>query len=169
MKYHTASYEPRSLEKPRSTSESQQYKEARLNGYSIVNALLQSQFAAGIRDIAKFEKAIEEQLAKEPSQIAPWHKRPLTRAACRDGMRLAALEFYWEHRDAVQFRLLAASLGEEIEAAYHATAGRSEDYLLGRCEQIKARLNNIRQLYPEFVQTLTDGLALLTFEGSHIQ
>jgi hypothetical protein len=56
-----------------------------------------------------------------------------------------------------------------IGKAYHATTGRSDDYLLGRCEQIKARLNNIQQLYPEFVQTLTEGLALLAFEGSHIQ
>ena len=34
----------------------------------------------------------------EPIMIAPWRNSvPLTQAACRDGMRLAALEFYWEH------------------------------------------------------------------------
>jgi hypothetical protein len=152
-----------------STPEVQQYKQARLNGYSTVNTLLKCKFAAGIRDIAQFERAIEEQMAKESGQIAPWHNTPLTQAACRDGMRLAALEFYWEHRDAIQFRLLAAALDDEIAAAYHATAGRSDDYMLGRCDQIKARLANIRQLYPDFVQTLIDGLALLAFEGSHIQ
>jgi hypothetical protein len=84
-------------------------------------------------------------------------------------MRLAALEFYWEHRDTIQFRLLTASLGDEITTAYRATASRSDDYLRGRCEQIKARLDSIRQRYPEFVQALTEGLALLAFEGSHIQ
>jgi hypothetical protein len=94
---------------------------------------------------------------------------PLDQAACRDGMRLAALEFYWEHRDAIQVRLLAASLGDEIATAYRATASRSDDYLLGRCKQIKTRLDSIRQCYPDFVQALTEGLALLTFEGSHIQ
>jgi hypothetical protein len=152
-----------------STPEFQQYEQARLNGYSTVNTLLKCKVAAGIRDIAELEKAIKEQIAKEPSRIAPWHNTPLTQAACRDGMRLAALEFYWEYRETIQFRLLVASLGDEIAAAYHATAGRSDDYMLGRCDQIKARLANIRQLYPDFVQTLIDGLALLAFEGSHIQ
>jgi hypothetical protein len=52
-----------------------------------VNALLESKFAAGVRDIAKFEKAIEEQLAKEPSQIAPSHNthpslKPLAATEC---------------------------------------------------------------------------------------
>jgi hypothetical protein len=152
-----------------SAPEFEQYKRARLDGYSMVKALLECEFEAGIRDVAEFEKAIGEQLAKEPGQIAPWHNTPLTRAACRDGMRLAALEFYWEHRDTIQFRLLTASLGDEIATAYRARADRSDDYLRGRCEQIKARLDSIRQRFPEFVQALTEGLALLAFEGSHIQ
>jgi hypothetical protein len=82
------------------------------------------------------------------SQIAPWHNTLLTRAACRDGIRFVALNFYWEHRDAIQLRLLTASLVDEIATAYHATAGQSDDYLRGRCEQIKARLDSIRQRYP---------------------
>ena len=89
---------------------------------------------------------------------------PAYRGRCRDGMRLAALEFYWEHRDAIQVRLLADSFGDEIAAA-----GRSDEYLIGRCEQIKARFEAIRQRYPELAQALTEGLALLAFEGSYIQ
>jgi hypothetical protein len=46
---------------------------------------------------------------------------------------------------------------------------RSDDYLIGRCDQIKARFDAIRQCYPDLAQALTEGLALLTFEGSHIQ
>jgi hypothetical protein len=155
-----------------STPEFQQYRQARLNGYSIVNALLKSKFEAGIRDIAEFEKTIEEQLAKEASQIAPWHRTPLTQAASRDGMRLAALEFYWEHRYAIDVRLLAISFGDEIADLYHATAqipDLSDDYWMGRFAQIKARFAAIRQRFPDLAHAFTEGLALLTFEGSHIQ
>jgi hypothetical protein len=87
-------------------------------------------------------------------------------------MRLAALEFYWEHRDVIQVRLLAASFADEI-ADMHRAVGempdRSDDYLIGRCDQIKARFEAIRQRFPDLAQALTEGLALLTFEGSHIQ
>ena len=84
-------------------------------------------------------------------------------------MRLAALNFYWEHSDAIQVRLLAASFGDEIADAHRAAAGRSDDYLIGRCEQIKTRLDAIRQRYPDLAQALSDGLALLTFEPSQVQ
>jgi hypothetical protein len=88
----------------------EQYQKARLDGYSIVNALLQLKFEAGIRDISEFEKAIQEELAKEPIQVAPWHNSdPLTHEACRDGMRLAALTFYWDRRHEV-LRLSAESV-----------------------------------------------------------
>jgi hypothetical protein len=41
--------------------------------------------------------------------------------------------------------------------------------LVGRYDQIKARFDAIRQRFSDLAQTLTDGLALLAFEGSHIQ
>ena len=108
----------------------------------------------------------------EPNKIAPWCRSPLAQSACRHGMRLAALNFYWEHRDAIQVRRLAASFGDEIAAMHRAAAempDRSDDYLIGRCEQIKARLDAIRQRYPDLAQALSDGLALLTFEASQVQ
>ena len=108
----------------------------------------------------------------EPNKIAPWHRSPLAQAACRDGMRLAALNFYWEHRDAIQVRLLAASFADEIADMHRAVAEMpdpSDDYLIGRCEQIKARLETIRRLYPGLAQALSDGLTLLTFETSQVQ
>jgi hypothetical protein len=87
-------------------------------------------------------------------------------------MRLAALEFYWEHRYAIEVRLLAISFGDEIADLYHATAqipDLSDDYWMGRCDQIKARLEAIRQRFPDLAQALAEGLAFLTFEGSQIQ
>ena len=80
----------------------QKYKDARRDGYSIMKALVKLKFEAGIHDLAHFEQIIQEHLAMEPGMIAPWRNSvPLTQAACRDGMRLAALEFYWEYRDKV--------------------------------------------------------------------
>jgi hypothetical protein len=168
MKHTTPPTGPSGL--PETDADFQKYKDARHEGYCIINALLELKFDNGIHDLVQFEKAIQEHLAMEPSMIAPWRNSvPLTQAACRDGMRLAALNFYWEHRDAIQVRLLAASFGDEIALAYRATAGRPEEYMLGRCEQLKARLDSIRQRFPDLAQALSDGLALLTFEPSQVQ
>ena len=79
------------------------YRRARIFGYSVINALLKCKVETGIHDFAHFEQVIQEHLAMEPNKIAPWHRSPLVQAACRDGMRLAALEFYWEHRDKLHF------------------------------------------------------------------
>ena len=163
---------PQSDSEKTSAPELTPYRRARAFGYTVINALLEGKFAAGIHDVAHFEQVIQDHLAMEPNKIAPWHRSPLAQAACRDGMRLAALNFYWEHRDAIQVRLLAASFGDEIAAAHRAAAempDRSDDYLIGRCEQIKARLDTIRQRYPDLAQALSDGLALLTFETSQVQ
>jgi hypothetical protein len=159
---------------PQGTLEHQfeQYRQARGYGHAVTKALLNEQFKAGIRDIAKLEEAIEKQLAKEPSQITPRHNTPLTQAACRDGMRLAALEFYWEHRDAIQLRLVACSFGDEFTDLHHAFAempDQSDDYWIGRCAQIKARLEAIRRLYPDLAQMLTEGLLLRTADATHVQ
>jgi hypothetical protein len=164
----------RSEKQPQGTPEHEfkQYQQAHRHGHAVINALLNEQFKAGIRDIAKFEKTIEEQLAKEPNQIGPPHNTPLTQSACRDGMRLAALEFYWEHRDAIQLRLLTGSFGDEIADLYHATSempNQSDDYWIGRFTQIKARFEAIGRLYPDLAQMLTEGILLRTADATHIQ
>jgi len=163
---------PQSDSEKTSAPELTPYRRARAFGYTVINALLEGKFATGIQDVAHFEQVIQDHLAMEPNKIAPWCRSPLAQSACRDGMRLAALNFYWEHRDAIQVRLLAASFGDEIAAMHRAVAempDRSDDYLIGRCEQIKARLDAIRQRYPDLAQALSDGLALLTFEPSQVQ
>jgi hypothetical protein len=101
MKHTTPPLGPSSL--PDTDAEFQKYKDARREGYSIMKALVELKFEAGIHDLAQFEQIIQEHLAMEPIMVAPWRNSvPLTQAACRDGMRLAALEFYWEHRDKVR-------------------------------------------------------------------
>ena len=83
---------------PNTDAEFQKYKDARTEGYSIMKALIELKSEAGIHDLAQLEQIIQEHLAMEPIMIAPWRNSvPLTQTACRDGMRLAALDFYWEH------------------------------------------------------------------------
>src|SRR5450755_884744 len=65
-------------------------RRARMDGYTIVRAILQSKLETEIRDLAELEQAIQEELAKEPSMIAPWHNSVVLQSACREGMRLAA-------------------------------------------------------------------------------
>ncbi len=87
--------------------EFQQYRLARIEGYNIIRARLQSQFANGIGDAGEFEKAITEQLATPPTAIAAWRQSEMEQAGCQEGMRLAALEFYWEHREQIRAATLA--------------------------------------------------------------
>jgi hypothetical protein len=135
---------PQSDSERTSAPELPPYRRARAFGYTVINALLEGKFAAGIQDVAHFEQVIQDHLAMEPNKIAPWHRSPLAQSACRDGMRLAALNFYWEHRDAIQVLLLAASFGDEIALAYRATAGQSEEYMLRR--PARAGINSTRFL-----------------------
>ena len=68
----------------------------------------------------------------EPGMIAPWRNSvPLTQAACRDGMRLAALEFYWEHRHKIRLPGSSESPGRvkgsrDTDAHDRECAARSE-------------------------------------------
>jgi len=89
------------------TQEFQQYRLARIEGYRITRALLQSRFANGIGDFGEFEVAIAEQLAARPATVAAWRQSEMEQAGCREGMRMAALEFYWEHRAQIRQATLA--------------------------------------------------------------
>lgn len=78
--------------------ESEPYRFARIEGYRITLARLEEQFEDRAVTLAEMEAAVAEQLAKE-TPCAPWRRSETERAGCREGMRLAALQFlsqYWE-------------------------------------------------------------------------
>ena len=78
--------------------ESEPYRFARIEGYRITLARLEEQFKDRAVTLAEMEAAVAEQLAKE-TLCAPWRRSETERAGCREGMRLAALQFlsqYWE-------------------------------------------------------------------------
>ncbi|HEV2221737.1 MAG TPA: hypothetical protein VGR84_01910 [Candidatus Acidoferrales bacterium] len=77
--------------------EFQQYRFARIEAQNITRARLEAQFRDGITNSEQLEKTIEEQLTTEPT-CTPWRKSEAERAGCREGMRMAALEFYWARR-----------------------------------------------------------------------
>jgi hypothetical protein len=83
--------------------ESQQYRFARIEAQNITRARLEAQFRDGITDLEQLEKAIEQQLTMEPT-CTPWRKSEAEQAGSREGMRLAALEFYWAHRHLISAR-----------------------------------------------------------------
>ena len=80
--------------------ELQQYRFARIEGEKITRARLQARFKDGIPNLEELEKAIREQMTTEPI-CTSWRESEAERAGCREGMRMAALEFYWEHRNSV--------------------------------------------------------------------
>lgn len=82
--------------------EFQQYRFARIEAQNITRARLEAQFRDGITDPEQLEKAIEQQLTMEPT-CTPWRKSEPERAGSREGMRMAALEFYWAHRHRFAF------------------------------------------------------------------
>ena len=85
----------------------QQHRLARIEGYNITRARLNSRFANGINDPAEFEKAIAEHLAEPSARTAAWRRSQIEQVGMAEGVRLAALEFYWEHRDAMRAAILA--------------------------------------------------------------
>ena len=84
-----------------------QHRLARIEGYNITRARLQSQFANGIGDLCRFENAIAEHLAMPPTKIAAWRQSEMEQAGFREGSHLAALGFYWEHREEIRLATLA--------------------------------------------------------------
>jgi len=77
--------------------EFRQYRFAYIEGRNITRARLETQFRHEIIELEQLEKAIEQHLTMEP-MCAPWRKSEMEQAGCREGMRMAALEFYWHCR-----------------------------------------------------------------------
>lgn len=77
--------------------EFQQYRFARIEALNITRARLEAQFRDGITDFEELEKAVEQLLTIEPT-CTPWRTSEVEQTGCREGMRMAALEFYWAHR-----------------------------------------------------------------------
>ena len=91
-------------------AEFQQYRFARIEGHNITRARLEAQFKDGITNLNELEEAIAEQLTAEGTNCAPWRKSEIEQTAYREGMRLAALEFFWSHRQ----ELRGASLDNSV-------------------------------------------------------
>ena len=83
------------------SSESEQYLFARMEGYIITLARLQEQFEDTAVNLEEMGAAVARQLAKE-NFCAPWRRSEVERAGCREGMRLAALQFLSQYREAVE-------------------------------------------------------------------
>jgi hypothetical protein len=81
--------------------ESEQYRFARTEGYIITLARLQEQFEDRAVNLTEMEAAVIEQLAKE-NLCAPWRTSETERAGCRAGMRLAAIQFLSQYREAMR-------------------------------------------------------------------
>lgn len=88
--------------------EFQQYRFALIEAHNIARARLESQLNGEIVDVQKVERAIEQELA-EPTNCAPWRRSEVEQIGCRDGARMAALEFFWAHRHEVQRESLATA------------------------------------------------------------
>lgn len=80
---------------------SEQYRFARIEGYRITLICLEEQFKDRAVNLNEMEAVVIEQLAKE-NQCAPWRRSETERAGCREGMRLAAIEFLSQYREALR-------------------------------------------------------------------
>jgi hypothetical protein len=78
--------------------EFQQYRLALIEARTVTRARLEAQFTGQVADIDDVEKAVAQQLATETTNCVAWRASEIERAGCRDGIRIAALEFYWKHR-----------------------------------------------------------------------
>ena len=78
--------------------EFQQYRFARIEAEKITRSRLEAQFKNGVSNEDDLENAIAQQLGTEPSAYVPWRRSEIEKSGCRDGIRSAALEFFWAHR-----------------------------------------------------------------------
>jgi hypothetical protein len=81
--------------------ESEQYRFARVEAYITTLARLQEQFEDTAVNLEEMEAAVARQLAKE-NLCAPWRVSEIERAGCREGMRLAGLQFLSQYREAMR-------------------------------------------------------------------
>ena len=88
--------------------EFKQYRFAWIEANNIARARLESQFMTGTIDFEKLERAIERELA-EPAICAQWRRSEIEQMGGRDGARMAALEFFWAHRQEFQRESFAAA------------------------------------------------------------
>ena len=79
-----------------------QVRLARIEGYRITRARLDEQFQNGIGGLDALEAAVADQLAANNSGL-PWRTSETERASCSEGIRLAALEFFWDHYQILRF------------------------------------------------------------------
>jgi hypothetical protein len=79
-------------------TEFQQYRFARIEARRITRARLEAQFKNGVVDFDEVEKAIAEQLEAHATKVIPWRRSDTEQTGCCDGVYIAALEFYREHR-----------------------------------------------------------------------
>jgi hypothetical protein len=78
--------------------ELQQYRFARIEAETITRTRLDAQFKSPVTNAAELENAIAELLAVETPTCVPWRRSEIEQSGCRDGIRLAALEFFWSRR-----------------------------------------------------------------------
>jgi hypothetical protein len=87
--------------------EFQQYRFARIEAHRITWARLEAQFKKRVVDFDELEKAIAGQLETDATRCIPWRRSEIEQTGCREGINLAALEFYWEHRHKLRRASLA--------------------------------------------------------------
>lgn len=82
----------------------QLYRFAWIEAKNITRARLEAEFRDGIVSTSAFEKAIERRLTGEQS-CTPWRVTEAEQRGSLEGMRMAALEFYWEHRHGAELAM----------------------------------------------------------------
>ncbi len=78
--------------------ELQQYRFARIEAEKITRARLDAQLNSRVTNADELENAIAQLLAAETPTCVPWRRSEIEQSGCRDGIRLAALEFFWSRR-----------------------------------------------------------------------
>jgi hypothetical protein len=79
------------------SSKFQLYRFAWIEAKNITRARLEAEFRDGMATAHALEEAIERQLTTQQS-CTPWRVTDAEKRGSLEGMRMAALEFYWEHR-----------------------------------------------------------------------
>ncbi|MFP5226679.1 MAG: helix-turn-helix domain-containing protein [Acidobacteriota bacterium] len=103
--------------------ESGQYRFARLEAYHTTLARLEEKFRDRAVNLGEMKEAVAEQLRKE-WLCAPWRKSETELAGCREGMRIAGLQFLSHARQ--DGPLTAALHADQVRKLFRGGSSKSQ-------------------------------------------
>jgi hypothetical protein len=126
----------------------QLYRFALIEAKNIIRARLEAEFRNGVASASALENAIQRHLTNSQSCM-PWRVTEAEQRGSQDGVRVAALEFYWEHRHDLQ-RAMNSTMECKRALSEGQTGTRGEIVSMPNDTPQEALLQELARLFRRF-------------------